>query len=97
MMTDQAMRCEEARRLLAEGARLVDVRTPEEYDNGALDGALNLPLQNLNGAHGLLDKASPIVLYCGTGLRSEAACRLLREAGFARVHDLGGMHNLHCC
>ncbi|MCG6870546.1 MAG: rhodanese-like domain-containing protein [Gammaproteobacteria bacterium] len=97
MMMDQTLRCEEARRLLAEGARLVDVRTPEEYYSGALDGALNLPLENLTGAHGLLDKASPIVLYCGTGQRSDAARRLLQEAGFARVHDLGSMHNLHRC
>ncbi|RLA03336.1 MAG: hypothetical protein DRQ45_03115, partial [Gammaproteobacteria bacterium] len=43
----QLIVCEEARQLVADGAHLVDVRTPREYARDALPGAVNVPLQNL--------------------------------------------------
>ncbi len=49
-MTNRA-RCEKTRQLLAQGARLVDVRSAEEFTQGALKQAVNLPLQMLHQAH----------------------------------------------
>ena len=82
----------EARELVAGGARLVDVRTPGEFAAGHLDGALNVPVQDLSARFGELGpKERPLVLYCRSGARSARAAGLLRDAGFTAVHDLGGM------
>jgi rhodanese-related sulfurtransferase len=78
-----------ARELVAEGARLVDVRTPSEYAGGHIDGAINIPLNELaNRAHELGDLAKPIVLYCKSGMRSAKAARQLGSIGFSQLYDL---------
>jgi rhodanese-related sulfurtransferase len=83
---------EKARSLVAEGARLVDVRSPGEFAGGHLDGALNIPVGDLSNRMAELgDKARPVVLYCASGMRSASAAGTLRRAGFADVHDLGAM------
>jgi rhodanese-related sulfurtransferase len=83
---------EKARSLVAEGARLVDVRSPGEFAGGHLDGALNIPVGDLSSRMAELgDKAKPVVLYCASGMRSASAAGTLRRAGFADVHDLGAM------
>jgi len=75
-----------------EQARLVDVRSAGEYASGHLDGALNVPVQDLaKRMEELGDKTKPVVLYCASGMRSASAAGMLRRAGFADVHDLGAM------
>jgi phage shock protein E len=82
----------DARRLVQAGARLVDVRTPEEFASGHIPGAVNIPVQDLGRRMTELDgKERPIVLYCRSGARSSAAARVLESAGYAQVHDLGSM------
>lgn len=82
----------EARRLVARGALLLDVRTPAEHAAGHLPGAVNIPVQSLGDRLVELDdRARPIVVYCRSGLRSSKAARILRRAGFLAVHDLGAM------
>lgn len=82
----------EARRLVAEGARLVDVRSPGEFAGRHLDGALNIPVGDLPGRLSELGaKDAPIVLYCASGARSGRAASFLRGAGYTRVSDLGAM------
>src|SRR5262249_28114969 len=83
----------EAHRLVAGGARLVDVRTPGEVSGGALPGAVNIPLGELPGRVGELtkDPARPVVVYCASGMRSAQAKRILVGAGLSEVYDLGGM------
>jgi rhodanese-related sulfurtransferase len=82
----------EARKLVESGARLVDVRTPEEFAAGHLAGAVNIPVQELAERLGELEpRDQPVVLYCRSGNRSGHAARLLKNAGYARVHDLGAM------
>lgn len=76
-------------------ARLIDVRTPEEYGRGHLDGATNIDWNNddLLTAVKDLDKGTPLLLYCAAGGRSEEAMHALTRAGFTHVHDLkGGIH-----
>ena len=83
-----------ARQLLAEGALLVDVRSPSEFSSGHLDGAKNIPVNVLGQRSGELGaKDRPVILYCASGTRSAMAKRTLRAAGFARVHNLGSMGN----
>jgi phage shock protein E len=83
----------ECRRWVSEGAQLVDVRSPSEYASGHIEGAVNIPVQELPARVGELgrDKARPIVLYCRSGSRSAHAKRLLEQAGFAKVANLGAM------
>lgn len=73
-------------------AQLIDVRTPEEYAQGHLDGARNIDWINddLLAATATLDKNAPVLLYCAAGGRSEEARNALVKAGFKNVHDLRG-------
>jgi phage shock protein E len=82
----------DARRIVDEGARLLDVRTPQEFASGHLPGAINIPVQELDRRMGeLAGKERPIVLYCRSGMRSGRAARMLEKAGYAAVHDLGSI------
>lgn len=82
----------EARRRVQAGARLVDVRTPAEFAAGHIDGAVNVPVQELVDRRAELGPPSTsVVVYCGSGRRSAHAAALLREAGFDSVFDLGPM------
>ena len=83
-----------AHKAVAEGARLIDVRTTDEFADGHLDGAINIPVQDLEtrlADVGPKDKA--VVVYCRSGGRSARAKRLLENAGFTSVIDLGGLGN----
>lgn len=73
-------------------ALLIDVRTPAEYAEAHLPGAVNLPLDSLQATIGrhAPDRGSRIELYCRSGRRSAAAAGLLRDLGYRDVHDLGG-------
>lgn len=84
----------DAHALVAAGARLVDVRSAAEFAAGHLPGAINLPVDEL-GAR--LDEVGPrdkpVVVYCAVGGRAARAARLLGDAGFRAVHNLGAMSN----
>lgn len=82
----------DARHLVAAGASLLDVRTPEEFAGGHLPGARNIPVDELS-RH--LDEVGPrdrpVVVYCASGVRAASAARMLAGAGFTQVHNLGSM------
>ena len=86
---------EQARRLIESNPDLVivDVRTPEEFATGYLEGAVNLCVEC--DAQLLLDNLDPnddILLYCRTGRRSANALGVLRENGYEKVYNmLGGI------
>jgi phage shock protein E len=83
----------EAKRLVNAGALLLDVRTPEEYAGGHVEGAVNIPVQVLGQRLGEVgSKDREIVVYCKSGGRSARAAAELRQAGYA-AHDLGGIGN----
>ena len=89
--TDGATTGSDARRFVESGARLVDVRTPEEFAAAHIPGAVNIPVQDLERRMEELEpKDRPVVVYCQTGNRSGRAAGMLRNAGYA-VHDLGPM------
>jgi rhodanese-related sulfurtransferase len=81
------------RELVAKGALLLDVRTPEEFRDRHLDGAVNIPVQELAGRVSELGaKERPVVVYCRSGARSASAARLMKNAGY-EVVDIGGIGN----
>lgn len=83
-----------ARQLVAAGARLVDVRTQQEFDAGHLDGAVLIPYDQIAARAAEVGPVStPVVLYCRTGRRTAIAAKTLAELGFTQVWDLKGMSN----
>jgi rhodanese-related sulfurtransferase len=72
---------------------LVDVRTPEEYSEGFIEGAINIDYFNQQSfikQISALDKKEPVYLYCRSGNRSMKAARQLVSLGFENVYDLAG-------
>lgn len=84
---------EQLREQLRAGAALVDVRTPEEFRQGHLSGATNVPLDQIRrlAPRAFPDKTRPLLLYCRSGRRSELALQELRSLGYTNVWNLGGM------
>jgi len=81
----------DARNWIAQGALLLDVRTTGEHAGGHIEGARNIPVQELGARIGELPRGRQVVVYCRSGARSAAAASMLRSAGF-EVLDLGPMH-----
>jgi rhodanese-related sulfurtransferase len=75
---------------------IIDVREPEEYQRGHVDGALNIPPSEIiDGAHQLdaFAKDTPFILYCLSGARSNSAIHLLKSYGF--THLTNGINQDH--
>jgi sulfur-carrier protein adenylyltransferase/sulfurtransferase len=83
---------EGAAKLIADGAAVLDVREPEEFDAGALEGAAHIPRGHLESQveSKLTDKATPLVVYCAGGVRSAFAARTLQELGYTDVVSMIG-------
>jgi phage shock protein E len=91
-MSDARSLSERARQLVAGGALLLDVRTPDEYRQGHLPGAVNIPVQELARRLPEVEPRSrPVVVYCAAGMRAQSATLLLERSGFEDVLCLGGM------
>ena len=73
------------------GAFLVDVRTPGEFQSGHIPGSINLPLEILAAAP---LPQGPLFVYCRSGQRSRAACRILARRG-ANATNIGGILFYH--
>jgi len=69
---------------------VVDVRTPEEYGQGHVPGALLKPLDRLQAISSDLPRQVPIYLICRSGMRSQQAARVLAEQGFTRLVNIEG-------
>ena len=89
-----------ARELIASGALVLDVRTPDEYREAHLPTATNLPIDEVGArladvdqlAHG--DKTKPIVVYCAAGGRAARAKQTLEAAGYTNIVNGGGLDDL---
>jgi adenylyltransferase/sulfurtransferase len=81
-----------ARGLLDRGARAVDVREPDEVEQGAIPGALAIPRGFLEARieDAVRDRDQPVVLYCAGGMRSAFAAKSLQELGYTNVVSLAG-------
>jgi phage shock protein E len=70
---------------------LIDVRTPAEYYSGHIPGAVNIELDALPRRLAEIPQDQPVVIYCRTGRRSLTAARILAQAGYTDLADLGGI------
>jgi rhodanese-related sulfurtransferase len=73
---------DQARKLIEDGAQLVDVRVDHEWEAGRIAGATHIPLAELSARAGEIDPDRPVVLYCRGGNRSTMAAAALGEAGY---------------
>lgn len=71
---------------------LIDVRSNQEYEEGHLDGAINISLYNIEKQIGnyVKNKRDIIILYCSSGGRSREAKRILENLGYEEVYNLKG-------
>ena len=87
---------DEAWKKIKEGALVVDVRTPAEFNAGHLENALNIPHTEIvkHISEFGSDKNREVVLYCKSGGRVVAAQAELRAQGFSNVFNAGGYEDL---
>lgn len=73
-------------------ALFIDVRTVAEVASGTLSNSLHIPVETIPHAVNSLTKyrQSPVVLYCKSGIRSDAAAEFLRQQGFLHAWNGGG-------
>jgi phage shock protein E len=77
------------------GAKIVDVRSPAEFKDGAYPGAVNIPLPLIPLRMKELEpRSTPLVLYCASGARSGQAMRFLKQNGFTDVINAGGLDDM---
>jgi rhodanese-related sulfurtransferase len=76
---------------------LIDVRTPEEFAEGSIDGALNINWlsDEFNNQVAVLDKSKKLYVYCKKGGRSLKSQARLKELGFTHVIDLEGGYDAY--
>ena len=74
-------------------AVLLDVRTPDEHKSGYLEGAVLLPLAELESkiSGKVSGKNTPIYIYCRSGRRAGTAVEKLKAMGYTDLHNLGGL------
>ncbi|MEM6831685.1 MAG: rhodanese-like domain-containing protein [Bacteroidota bacterium] len=82
----------QVKQLLEEEVTVIDVRTPQEYDNGRIKGALLINFLGKDFEEEVikLDKSKPLLIYCGVGGRSKKACEQMLKVGFERLYDYQG-------
>ncbi|MHA7058310.1 rhodanese-like domain-containing protein [Aquimarina sp. M1] len=75
-----------------EKVQLIDVRTPKEYAEGHIDGAINIDFsdENFETLISEVDKSKPVAVYCGRGGRSGKCSAYMKKAGFTKIYDLDG-------
>ena len=89
--------CSFVKEKINEGGQLIDVRSPIEFNMGALSGAINMPISNFQVLKDDIDNTKPILLYCRTGARSEAVKNYLVQLGYDQVHNIGGLQQFAAC
>jgi len=74
------------------GARVIDVRRPDEFAAAHIPGAVNIPYDEVASRTAEIGPRDvEVIVYCRTGRRSAVAAETLVELGYTRVHDLGPM------
>lgn len=92
---DPELACAKAR----EGGVIVDVRTPEEFSGGHVEGAVNIPVDRIDAELDQLakltdgDKDKPVVVYCRSGARADRAKSALLRSGYTQVTNVGGLND----
>jgi rhodanese-related sulfurtransferase len=72
------------------GAVVIDVREPFEWTSGTLPDSLTISLTSLPGEVSTMDRETPVLLVCATGIRSVTAAAWLASMGFEKVASMAG-------
>ena len=87
---------DEAMQIMEEetGYLIVDVRRPDEFAEGHIEGAINVPNEGISDEmpEELPDKDQLLLIYCRTGRRSKEASEKLAKIGYTNVHEIGGIN-----
>ncbi len=80
---------------LKSGAKIVDVRTSEEFGEEHYPNAINIPVEQMQfRIEEFGEKSKPIIVYCASGARSAYAARMLKSAGYTDVINAGGLYDM---
>lgn len=77
--------------------QLIDVRTKDEFGFGHIDGAINIPVDDMRARLNEISKDKKIYIYCAIGLRGYVASRILLQNGFSKVYNLSGGYKTYSC
>jgi len=82
--------------MIEQGALLIDVRTSREFAQGHIDGALNIPYQEIDKLMSAIgtDKTRPVVVYCRSGNRSGKSKVVLETKGYTNIFNATGLEAL---
>ena len=80
---------------IKKGAVIIDVRTPNEFDNGKVPGSINIPVDRIAAnVERIRSMRKPIVVCCSSGSRSSQAKNILRSAGVNEVYNGGSWESV---
>ncbi len=71
---------------------LLDVRTPDEFNSGHIAGATNISVETLQNRLSEVPRDQTVIVYCHSGNRSGQAAKILADAGYTNIRDLGGIN-----
>lgn len=77
------------KKMVLNGATLIDVRTTEEFSKGSAEGAINIPLNQVENRIDEFNNKTDIILFCRSGNRSGKALKILNNRGFTNVTNGG--------
>ena len=78
--------------VMKNGKIVLDVRTPQEYQEGHIPESKNVPLQQLNNVVSVVKNTEiPLFVYCYSGARSRQATGMLQRMGYSKVNNIGGI------
>ncbi|MFQ9316724.1 DsrE/DsrF/DrsH-like family protein [uncultured Dysgonomonas sp.] len=78
-------------------AMMIDSRTKEEYDFGHIEGAINIPVDEIRSRLNEMPRDKKIIVYCAVGLRGYIASRILMQHGYTDVYNLSGGYRTYSC
>lgn len=81
---------QQVKKMVEQGAVVVDVRSPQEFEEGHLENAILLPEYEIKekASNILPDKLQTIIVYCSTGHRGQKAQKILQRFGYQKVYNL---------
>ena len=87
---DNNISIEKLKEMENKGYIVIDVRSPQEYREGHIEGAISIPEYELENRarNELIDLEKPIIVYCSTGHRSKRAQKLLEQMGYREIYNL---------
>lgn len=80
--------------LVKNGAVIIDVRSPNEFQFGHIKNSINIPLQSIGSQLSKIDKNKVVITCCASGMRSASAKSILKAKGYSVVHNGGGWNSL---